>query len=152
MSSQEINQPIIFSQEITKKGKLPVDIGSKADNKFNVVTFGIQECPVGTSISERMKHYLTATSKIISELDKEISPASFRGCFRLGKFKTRASRPRPILIKLNRVMDVSILSKCDQLPDDISVMTKEEQQTEAIKVSMFSQIWPHIINIAYNHS
>ena len=137
VSSQEINQPTMSSQEITKKDKLPVvDIGSKADNKFNVVMYGIQECPVGTSRSEHMKHDLTATSKIISELDNGISPASIRDCFRLGKFKTRASRPRPILIKLNRVMDVvSILSKRNQLPDDISVkpdMTKEEQQTEAI--------------------
>ena len=97
--------------------------------------FGMQECLVGTSRSESMKHDLTATSKIISVLDEEISPASIRDCFWLGKFKARASRPRTVLIKLNRVMDVvSILSKCDQLPDDISIkpdMAKEEQQTEA---------------------
>ena len=103
---------------------------------INLNMFEMQECPVGTSRSEHMKHDLTATSKIISQLDKEISLAYIRDCFQLGKFKTKASRPRPTLIKLNRIMDVaSILSKCNQLPDDISIkpdMTKEEQQTETI--------------------
>ena len=111
---------------------------SKADYKFNVVMFGIKECPAGTTRSDRMKHDLNATSTIINKLDDEIQPMSIRDCFWLGKYKANAPRPRPILIKLkqNRAMDAaSILSKCNQLPDDISIkpdMTKQEQQIEAI--------------------
>ena len=59
---------------------------------------------------------------------------SIRDCFWLGKYKANA--PRPILIKLNRAMDAaSILSKHDQLPEDISIkpdMTKQLQEQQFV--------------------
>ena len=94
--------------------------------------YGIKECPAGTTRSDCMKHDLTATSTTINKLDNEIQSVSIRDCFRLGKYKANAPRPRPIVIKLNRVIDVtSILSKRDQLPNEISIkpdMTKQDQQ------------------------
>ena len=68
-----------------------------------------------------MKHDLTASSKIINELRSWRNPTRiYQGLFSAWYIKARASRLQSILIKLNRVMNVvSILSKHDQLPDDI---------------------------------
>ena len=83
-----------------------------SESKFNVVLFGVQECPSGMSKSARFESDLSNRVGVLSSIDSSIQPQSIRDCFRLGKFFPRASRPRPILIKFVRAPDVvSILSK-----------------------------------------
>ena len=88
-----------------------------SDRKYNLVVYGIKECPGGTSRSECSKHDVNEALSIFSKLDNDIQPFSIRDCLRLGKYKKDLQRPRPILVKMNRVMDVSsILSKRSDLP------------------------------------
>ena len=106
------------------------------DRKYNVVVYGIQECPSGTSKSERNKQDVDQVLPVLSKLDADIQSFSIRDCLRLGKYKAHSQRPRPLLIKLNRAMDVSsILSKRSDLPDGITVepdMSIQEQLTERL--------------------
>jgi len=57
------------------------------EQKFNVVLYGISECPNGTSRSERMKHDLDSAVTILKKLNNEINHSSIRDNFRLGKYK-----------------------------------------------------------------
>ena len=71
-----------------------------SESKFNVVLFGVQECPSGMSKSARFESDLSNTVGVLSSIDSSIQPQSIRDCFRLGKFSPRASRPRPILTSI----------------------------------------------------
>ena len=82
------------------------------DKKFNLVIFGVDECPEGTSRSERVNSDLSQVSQILSSTDESFQSHSISDSFRLGKFSIDRRRPRPILVKLLRSSDVSnILSK-----------------------------------------
>ena len=83
------------------------------DNKFNAVLYGVQECPLGMSKPACFESDLTSVVNVLSSLDSSIQSQSIKDCFRLGKFSSGASCPRPpILIKFVRVADVaSILAK-----------------------------------------
>ena len=106
------------------------------DRKYNVVVYGIQECPSGTVKSERNKHDVNKVLSVFSKLDNDIQSFSIKDSLRLGKYKANSQHPRPILAKLNRAMDASsILSKRADLPTGITIkpdMSIPEQQTESI--------------------
>ena len=75
---------------------------------------------------------------IITKLNPEINSQSIRDCLRLGKFK-QSSRPRPILLKLNRSIDVStILAKRDQTPPGFVIkpdLSLQERQSNSLLLS-----------------
>lgn len=106
------------------------------DRKYNVVVYGIQECAEGTSKTDRNKHDVKHVLPVFSKLDEEIQALSIRDCLRLGKYKPNSQRPRPILVRLNRTMDVSsILSKRKELPAGVTIkpdMSIEERQAEGM--------------------
>ena len=65
---------------------------------------------------------LALSINILSSLDSSIQSQSIKDSYRLGKFSTGASRPRPLLIKFVRVADVtSILSKKRNLSNPYSI-------------------------------
>ena len=112
------------------------------DRRYNVVVYGIQECPSGTSKSERNKHDVNNVLPVFSKLDNEIQPFSIRDCLRLGKYKVRSQRPRPILVKLNQTMDVSsILSKRSDLPAGITVKPDLSIQERHIEAMLLKERW-----------
>ena len=95
---------------------------SNYERKFNVVLYGLDECPSGLTRSSRLESDLTNISNIFFELDSSIHPQSISDCYRLGKYLRDASRPRPILVKFVRVADVSrIFANRRKLPTAISV-------------------------------
>lgn len=47
-----------------------------ADRKFNLVIYGITECPSGTSTPKTVKHNLDSTIPILTKLNPEINPSS----------------------------------------------------------------------------
>ena len=57
-----------------------------ADRKFNLVVYGISECPSGMSRPERVKRDLDLNIPILTKLNPEINPLSIQDCFRLGKY------------------------------------------------------------------
>ena len=109
---------------------------TQVDRKFNVVIYGILECPKGTKRHDRTKQDLSNVISAVSQVDSDITSHSIRDCFRLGQYKEHAERPRPLLIKLNRTIDVaSLLSKRSSLPKDISIkpdMSHAERTTESV--------------------
>lgn len=111
--------------------------GQSDDRKYNLVVYGISECPNGTKRSERVKQDIVNSVSILSDLNNDIQANSIRDSLRLGKFKKDQTRPRPLLLKLNRVIDViTVLSNRSSLKDkSITVkpdMTLEERQIDSL--------------------
>ena len=101
---------------------MPNSASAQADRKFNAVLYGLPECSKGTKKYDRAKQDLTNVITAGSHVDREVTSQSIRDCFRLGKYKESAKRPRPILIKLTRAIDViSLLSNRSSLPNNISI-------------------------------
>ena len=72
----------------------------------------------------------------INKLDSTLSSQSVRDCFRLGKYKRESHRPRPIMVKMVRSVDViTLLAKRgvgngqDLIKPDLSL---EDRLTESI--------------------
>ena len=89
---------------------------------------------------ERNKKYdwakqdLTNVISTVSHVDRKITSQNIRDCFRLGKYQECAKRPRPILIKLTRDIDViSLLSNHSSLPNNISIKPDMSQAENTIE-------------------
>lgn len=81
---------------------------NKFDTKFNIVVYGVDECPTGTNRLVRHNSDLSSVASIATSIVTNINANS---SFRSGKFKPERQRPRPILVKFIRSYDVqSILS------------------------------------------
>lgn len=119
---------------VTKKTN--VHESPQQDRKFNVVIYGIEECAKGMPRHERSGLDLSNISRIITKVDENINPLSIRDLHRLGKYQEQSKRPRPILVRFNRAIDVSILlSKASSLPNSIRIkpdLTPDERKTESI--------------------
>ena len=108
-----------------------------SDRKFNLVLYGISECPSGTSRPERVKQDLNSTVPVLSKLNADINPTSVRNCFRLGKYKKDHTHPRPILVKLNRSIDVtSILSNRNSIEDKSIIIKPDMSPDERTKETL----------------
>ena len=103
--------------------------------KFNVIINGTKEYDKGTPRHEHLKHDVEKVTQIVTEGENSINPLSLRDLFRLGKYR-ESSKPRPILVKLNQTIDVSLLlSKAKSLPKDIRNkpdMTRKERLIESL--------------------
>ena len=131
---QSTTNSLSQSESTTNKvGK--VNDHSQGDRKFDVIIYGTKECDKGTPRHERLKHNVEKVTQIVTEGENSINPLSIRDLFRLGKYH-ESSKPRPILVKLNRTIDVSLLlSKAKSLPKDIRIkpdMTHEERLIESL--------------------
>lgn len=106
------------------------------DKKFNVIVYGINECPEGSSRHSRITKDMEDVTTIIQKLDPSVPSNSIRDCVRLGKY-TKKKR-RPILVKLSRSCEVTaILANRKKLAESPGVsikpdMSKEERLTESI--------------------
>ena len=96
-----------------------------SERKYNIIVYGIKECPKGSSRRIRMTKDTEAVSSIIKTIDSQISDQSLRDCFRLGKYCD--TRTRPILAKLTRSSDVStILANRGKLTRDSGFSIKPD--------------------------
>jgi len=131
-ASENIKSVQQSTTNVSKKTAIKVN----DDRKFNVVIYGITECDKGTNRSERVSHDLHHVKSIVTEGDNSINPLSIRDSLRLGKYREQAKRPRPILVRLTRTIDVSILLlKAKSLPKEIKIkpdMTREERHAESL--------------------
>ena len=128
------NKPAIVQVESNARTLPPKPPPS--NRKFNLVLYGISECPSGTSRPERVKQDLNSTVPVLSKLNADINPTSVQECFRLGKYKNDHTRSRPILVKLNRSIDVtSVLSNRNAIEDKSIVkpdMSPDERTKETL--------------------
>ena len=109
---------------------------TQSDCKFNVVFFGIKECPKGTPKLDRFKQDLDNVTEVLHTADPNFHKHAVKDCFRLGKFKETANRPCSLLVKFHCLLDaLSILSNKRSLPKGIILkpdMTQEEKQADSL--------------------
>ena len=115
------------------------DNSNSLDRKFNVVIYGINECPRATPRATRINSDVKSCAEILRQANDDISHHSIRDCLRLGKFNSSSTRPRPILVKLARAIDATmVLYNRSRVSDGIKIkpdMSREEKQLEAILLS-----------------
>ena len=113
-----------------------VEEQAQGDRKYNIVIYGIKECSKGTPRNERLSHDLDQVTSVITKGEISINPLSIRDILRLGKYHDQSTKPCPILVKLNRTIDVSLLlSQAKSLPKDLRIkpdMSKEERLIESL--------------------
>ena len=108
--------------------------GRRLDRKCNLVLFGIKECSSGMQRLERSLNDMEEVSSILCDLNSNFNSNSIVDCHRLGKYNPESIRPRPILAKLCRPLDVQyILSRKNHLSGSVSIkadLPKEEREIE----------------------
>ena len=113
-----------------------------SERNLNVVVYGITENVPKTPKAARFQNDLEKLLPIFSHIDCSIQATSIRDMHRLGKFKMEQTRPRPILVKFLRNIDVNnILSNRNLIPSPVLVkpdMTKDKRDIES---KLLSQRW-----------
>ena len=104
------------------------------ERKFNIVLYGMDECPKGTPKSNRLEEDLKNAISVISEVDQSITSHSIRDIHRLGKYSVEAKKSRPLLVKFIRAskrrssIGASVIIKPDMSPSERkreSILLKE---------------------------
>ena len=122
------------------------------DKKFNVVLYGVEECPSGMSISARFESDLSSAVKVFSSIHNSIEPQSIKDCFRLGKFSPGSSRPRPILVKFIRIWDVTgILTKRSNLSSPYVIKPDMPHEQRVRESALLKERW-HLIQSGVHRS
>jgi len=113
-SIKEFNKPVAkpdsnisYSNAAVSKS-LPVmqNSTSTSDRKSNVNVYGVKECQPNTFKPVCLQKDFDLVSKILSNI-AVIDSSTFMDCYCLGKYKVQ--QPRPILVKLQRTLDVNTI-------------------------------------------
>ena len=106
------------------------------DKTFNVVIYGIKEWQKGTSKHERFQSDPISVVSVLTGLDNSIQSHSVKDIYRLVIFSQHLRCPRPLLVKLIRVADVSsVLSKRGLLSHPVFIkpdLTPEERERDSV--------------------
>ena len=107
------------------------------ERKFNVILYGIDEYPRGTSRPFRLQGDLNKAVSLLSGLDNSINSQSVKDEFRLGKFSAENQKPQPLLVKFIRAADAtSVLSKRGSLRSSPIFIKPNMSPTEKKSESM----------------
>ena len=108
----------------------------QSDRKFNILVYGIDESPPITDRSSRLQNDIKNVLTVFNPIITTLEPNAIKDCFRLGKFNPNSTRPRPLMVKFLRSIDVaSILSNRKLLKASIFIkpdMSVEERKNEAL--------------------
>ena len=105
------------------------------ERKFNLIIHGLEESAQKLHF-QQVEEENASVLRLMRQLSDDINPNSIRGCFSLGKFT--ANKKRPLLVKMSRACDVSmLLSKGAKLADLSPVkirqdMSPSERKTRAL--------------------
>lgn len=109
---------------------------SNSDKKLNVVVYGVAEHPPKTNRQTRLDKDLDSLLSCFSDIDSKFDSSAIKDYFRLGKYDSSSSRPRPLLVKLLRRADVNtLLQNRSKLTSSLSLkpdLTPEERAIEAL--------------------
>ena len=112
------------------------------DTNFNIVVFGVDECPIGTNRLVRHNSDLNSVASITTSMVTNINANSISDCFRLGKFNPERQRPRPILVKFIRSSDVqSVLSNRGKLSKPIYIKPYMSPEDRRNDLSLLRERW-----------
>ena len=128
--------------ESTLPGKPTTRDLYSADRKFNLVVFGISECPPGTAQCTRFAHDLNEVVNILSLVDDSIQSHSVKDLRRLGEYKGKNGKPRAVLVKMIRAADAScILSKKQSVPSPFSVKQDIPWEERQRRKTLMNERW-----------
>ena len=108
---------------------------------LKLIKNSMQCCMVSLNVRrvQRNMQDLTNVISAVSHVDHEITICD---CLSLGKYKESAKRPRPILVKLTRAIDViSLLSNRSSLPKNISIKPDMSQAERTIESLLMKERW-----------
>ena len=107
--------------------------------------YGVEECPPRTSKADRFESDLASVVSVLSTIDSNIQPQSIKDCYWLGKFSPQETRPRPILVRMIRISDVSkILSKKRLLSRPYSIKPDMSWEQRLVEAVLLQERW-HLI-------
>ena len=112
------------------------------DRKFNVVVFGVPECKSETTRLERLAKDSSNVISIFQKINSNLNESAIHDCFRLGRYNQSRDRSRPILVKLNRTIDVAnILSNKSSCPENISIKPDLSPREREIDALLMKKRW-----------
>ena len=115
---------------------------SPSDRKFDILLYGIQECPSTQTRPQHMKSDLQNALQELSSLNDSINANSIKDIFRLGKFKKDQNRPRPLLIKFLCATDAfSVLANSNQLKSPVSIKPDNSPEDREIDKILLGVRW-----------
>ena len=119
-----------------KVTKPPIKVNTyEPSRKFNIVIFGIGECRQGAKRPERLAFDLSMVESVLVDIDGSLKSSSIKDCYRLGRYRADQEKPRPILVKLVRIEEVSkVLANRWAVKSPIVVkpdMTRDERIRES---------------------
>ena len=107
------------------------------EKKFNVLIFGIQECPKGLSRQSRSESDIKTVVSILSCIDLTICDQNISDVYRVGQYNSERQHPRPTLVKFIRSADASnALFKRNMTPKPY-VIKPDLSKSERIRNSVF---------------
>ena len=141
--STDYSPPVSTSQSHCPTPKPTSSNSTNANRKFNLIVYGVPECPKGTPWTTRACRDLNSVSSVVSSIDGSVTKSSIRDCYRLGKYSESNKRSRPILVELHRSHDVSIiLSKRSKLQGSSTFIKPDMSQAEkATEKILLNQRW-----------
>ena len=99
-SAQLFNQSSrSLQQNVTATPFQSLPRATVSERNFNIVIYGIDECPKSTPKSTRSKNELDKFLPALSKVDPSIQSTSIKDFHRLGKYKEDHRCPRLILVK-----------------------------------------------------
>ena len=89
--TQQTSKPQALLSNTASKGTTSVQSASDAEKKFNIVVYGIPECPQNTNRQARVKKELKAVIEALSNADNDIEPSDIKDLHRLGKYDPKVN-------------------------------------------------------------
>ena len=121
------------------------------DRKLNLVVFGIDESPSNTPTLDRLKNDLDHLVATFNSIEAPIEVHTIKDFHRWGKYSPTQSKPRPILVKFLRTIDVAtILSNRGTLKAPLFIkqdLSSEEKKLDSI---LMNERWK-LIQAGHNH-
>ena len=106
-----------------------VNFNKGRERKYNLIVFGLKESSKGTPKHVRNSNDQSSIATIFSSINESVNELSIRDYFRLGKYDE--NRSRPLLVKLTRASDVSmILSGRSKLSTQPGITIKPDLSRE----------------------
>ena len=143
LQSQECNLSEQIKSTIVALGRQSsYSTPAPADQRSNIVLYGVEESPPKALRHERLQHDVKAVLDILGGIKVQLNPVQILDYFRLGKFKPNQSRPRPILLKLQRIMDANIiLANKTSLRTPLMVKPDMSLEERAIESVLLKERW-----------
>jgi len=102
--SHQVQQPPV-SPPMALPRPISSNNSTSSDRKFNVVVYGITECPGNTTKQTRTQADLTTFITTLKEKEVMIEPNSIKDLHHLGKYNSGNAKPCPLLVKFLRSAD-----------------------------------------------